>query len=151
MLESLYNAAYLSIVIHFLRLTARKLLRPAPKLVMPPATPGDTTERVTLGAMVRTDDKWAAFMVSGAATATISGSQSSWLHHAMFMASDGLIRELHGTNCEIRLCTWCPELKKPHITPQALARMFGLAGTQEARFIAMFDSLVRQFNEAVFR
>ena len=150
-MKSIRMAIYASIVIHFLRLIRRKLIRPAPKLVMPPATPGDTTESVTLGAMVRTDDEWSAFMVSGAATADISDSQSSWLHHALFMASDGLIRELHGTNCEIRLGTWCPERKKPHITPQALARMFGLAGTREANFTARFDSLVRQFNEAVFR
>jgi hypothetical protein len=29
--------------------------------------------------------------------------------------------------------------------------MFSLAGPREARFIDMFDSLVRQFNEAVSR
>ena len=44
-----YNAA---------RNLQRKLLRPAPKLAMPPAAPGETPESVTLGAMVRTDDKW---------------------------------------------------------------------------------------------
>ena len=150
-MPSIRIAIYSLIAIHFLRVTARKLLRPAPKLVMPPAAPGETPERVTLGAMVRTDDKWAAFMVSGAATATISGSQSDWLHHAMFMASDCLIPVLSGKDCEIRLCTWSPERKKPHITPQAIARMFGLAGTRESRFIAMLDSLVHQFNEAVCR
>ncbi|MBR2305758.1 MAG: hypothetical protein IKA48_00855 [Fibrobacter sp.] len=150
-MKSIRMAIYASIVLHFLRLIRRKVIRPAPKLVMPPAPPGDTTERVTLGAIVRTDDEWAAFMVSGAATATISGSQSDWLHHAMFKASDGLIQELSGKNCEIRLCSWCPENKKPHITPPALARMFGLAGTPEANFTARFDSLVRQFNEAVRR
>lgn len=150
-MKSIRIAIYSLIAIHFLRMTARKLLRPAPKLAMPPAAPGDTTERVTLGAMVRTDDEWAAFMVSGATTATISSSQSDWLHHAMFMASDGLIRELSGKDCEIRLCTWCPERKKPHITAPAIARMFGLDGTQKARFTARFDSLVHQFNEAVCR
>lgn len=144
-------AVYSLIAIHFLRLTARKLLRPSPKLAMPPATPGASPIVVTLGAMVRTQDEWAAFMVSGAATATIYDSQSYWLHHAMFTASDGLIRELAGTNCEIRLCTWCPEQKKPHIHAAELARMFGLTGTREARFIAMFNSLIRQFNEAVYR
>lgn len=150
-MKSIRIAIYASIAIHFLRMTARKFLRPAPKLVMPPAAPGDTPERVTLGAVVSTDDEWAAFMVSGAATATISSSQASWLHRAMFRASDGFRQELSGKNCEIRLCIWCPENKKPNITPPALARMFGLAGTQEARFIAMFDSLVHQFNEAVCR
>lgn len=150
-MKSIRMAIYSLIVINFLRMTARKLLRPAPKLVMPPAAPGDTPESVTLGAMVRTGDEWAAFMVSGAATATISDSQSYWLHHAMFTASDGLIRELSGTDCEIRLCTWCPERKTPRMTPQALARMFGLAGTREARFTAMLGSLVHQFNEAVSR
>ena len=150
-MKSLRIAIYSIIAIHFLRMTARKLLRPAPKLAMPPAAPGDTLESVTLGAMVRTDDKWAAFMVSGAATATISGPQSDWLHHAMFMASDCLIPELHGKDCEIRLCTWSPERKKPHMAPTEIARMFGLAGTQEARFTARFDSLVHQFNEAVCR
>jgi len=150
-MKSLRIAIYLSIAIHFLRMTARKLLRPSPRLAMPPATPGDTPEKVTLGAMVRTDDHWAAFIVSGAATATISHSQSYWLHHAMFTASDGLIRELTGTDCEIRLCTWCPEQKKPRITPREIARMFGIDGTREARFTALFDSLVHQFNEAVYR
>ena len=150
-MKSLRIAIYSLIAIHFLRLTAMKLLRPAPKLVMPPAAPGDTPEKVTLGAMVRTGDEWTAFMVSGAATATISDSQSYWLHHAMFTASDGFIRELSGTNCEIRLCTWCPERKKPHIHAAELARMFGLTGTREARFIARFNSLVHQFNEAVYR
>ena len=144
-------AVYSLIAIHFLRLTARKLLRPSPKLAMPPATPGASPIVVTLGAMVRTQDEWAAFMVSGAATATIYDSQSYWLHHAMFTASDGLIRELAGTNCEIRLCTWCPEQKKPRITPREIARRFGLDGTREARFTALFDSLVHQFNEAVHR
>lgn len=150
-MKSLRIAIYASIAIHFLRMTARKLLRPAPKLVMPPAAPGDTPERVTLGAVVSTDDEWAAFMVSGAATATISSSQASWLHRAMFQSSDGFRQELSGKNCEIRLCIWCPENKKPHITAPTIARMFGLAGTQEARFNAMFTSLVHQFNEAVCR
>jgi hypothetical protein len=149
-MKSLRTAVYMSIALHFLRKTARKLLRPAPKLAMPPAAPGDITERVTLGAVVRTSDGWAAFMVSGAATATISDSQASWLHRAMFQASDGFRQELTGKNCEIRLCIWCPENKKPHITAPTIARMFGLTGTQEARFIAMFDSLVHQFNEAVY-
>jgi len=150
-MKSVRTALYALIVIHFLRATARKLLRPTPKLAMPPSAPGDTPERVTLGAMVRTSGKWAAFMVSGAATTTISASQASWLHRAMFQASDGFRPELTGTYCEIRLCIWCPENKKPHITAPTIARMFGLSGTQEARFIAMFDSLVHQFNEAVFR
>lgn len=144
-------AVYSLIAIHFLRMTARKLLRPAQKLVMPPAAPGDTPETVTLGAMVRTQDEWTAFMVSGAATATISDSQSYWLHHAMFTASDGFLRELSGTDCEIRLCTWCPERKKPRITATALARMVGLSGTRETRFTAMLVSLVHRFNEAVSR
>jgi hypothetical protein len=144
-------AVYSLIAIHFLRLTARKLLRPSPKLAMPPATPGASPIVVTLGAMVRTQDEWAAFMVSGAATATISDSQSYWLHHAMFTASDGLIRELAGTNCEIRLCTWCPERKKPRITATALARMVGLSGTRETRFTALLVSLVHRFNKAVSR
>lgn len=150
MLESLYRAVYLSIIIRFLRLTRRKLLRPAPKLVMPPAAPGDTPVRLTLGAMVRTGDKWDAFMVSGAATATISNSQSTWLHHAMVTASDGFRQEL-SANCKLMLGIWSPELKKPLITAPALARMFGLSGTQEARFTAMFNYLVHQFNEAVSR
>ena len=151
MLESLYNAAYLSIVIHFLRMTARKLSRPAPKLAMPPAAPGDTPERVTLAAMVKTGDEWAAFMVSGAVTATISNSQASWLHRAMFKASDGFLQELPTHYCEVRLCLWSPDRKKPHITAPTIARMFGLAGTRETRFIVRFDSLVHQFNEAVYR
>ena len=150
-MKSIRIAIYSLIAIHFLRLTARKLLRPSPKLVMPPAAPGDTPETVTLGVMVRTGDGWAAFMVSGAATATISYSQVSWLHHAMFTASDGLIQELPGKNCEFRLCLWTPKMKKPHITAPTIARMFGLAGTQEARFNAKFYSLVNQFNEAVSR
>ena len=150
-MKSLCIAVYSLIAIHFLRLTARKLLRPSPKLAMPPAAPGDTLDTLTLGAMVRTDDEWAAFMVSGAATATISDSQSSWLHHAMFTASDGLIQELPGKNCEIRLCTWSTKMQKPHIPAPTIARMFGLAGTQEARFNAKFQSLVHQFNEAVAR
>ena len=150
-MKSIRIAIYLSIAIHFLRMTARKLLRPAPRLAMPPAAPGDTPDTVTLGAMVRTDDEWAAFMVSGAATATIFHSQVSWLHHAMFTASDGLLQELSGKNCEVRLCLWCPEQKKPHITAPTLARMFGLSGTREARFNARFASLVHQFNEAVYR
>jgi hypothetical protein len=150
-MKSIRIAIYASIAIHFLRMTARKLLRPAPKLVMPPAAPGDITERVTLGAVVRTSDGWAAFMVSGAATATISDSQASWLHRAMFQASDGVRQELTGKNCEIRLCIWCPENKKPHITAPTIARMFGLTGTQETRFNARFTSLVHQFNEAVCR
>ena len=150
-MNSLHVAIYASIVIHFLRMTAGKLLRPAPKLAMPPATPGDTPERVTLAAMVRTGDEWAAFMVSGAVTSTISSSQVNWLHHSMFTASDGLIRELPGTNCEVRLCAWPPDRKNTHITAPIIARMFGLAGYREARFIAMFDSLVHQFNEAVCR
>ena len=148
-MKSLHIAIYLSIAIHFLRMTARKLLRPAPKLVMPPAAPGDIPERVTLAAMVRTGDRWDAFMVSGAVTATVSSSQSSWLRHAMYSASDGLIRELPGTNYEIRLCAWYPERKKPYIAAPALTRMFGLSGTQEARFTAMVNSLVHRFNEAV--
>ncbi len=150
-MKSLRIAIYASIVIHFLRMTARKFLRPAPKLAMPPAAPGDTPERVTLAAMVRTGDEWAAFMVSGAATATISHSQASWLHRAMFIASDCFHQELPINDCEVRLCPWCPERKKPHITAQTIARMCGLAGTREARFIARFDSLVHQFNEAVYR
>lgn len=150
-MKSLRLAIYSLIAIHFLRVTRRKLLRPAPKLVLPPATPGDTPDRITLGAMVRMDDEWAAFMVSGAATATISVSQSQWLHHAMFKASDCLIPVLSGKDCEIRLCTWSPERKKPLITPQAIARMFGLDGTREASFTARFASLVHQFNEAVCR
>lgn len=144
-------AIYLSIVINFLRMTRRKLLRPSPKLAMPPAAPGDTPERVTLGAVARTGDEWAAYMVSGAATATISSSQASWLHRAMFKASDGFLQELSGTNCELRLCTWCPERTKPPITAHEAARMFGLSGTREARLVSRFDSLVRQFNEAVCR
>ena len=150
-MKSLRIAIYSLSAIHFLRKTAGKLLRPAPKLVMPPASPGDTPERVTLAAMVRTGDRWDAFMVSGAVTATISDSQSNWLHHAMFTASDGLIRELSGKNCEIRLCAWCPEQKKLHISAPALASMFGLSGTQKTRFTATFNSLVHQFNEAVCR
>lgn len=150
-MKSVRIAIYTSIVIHFLRMTARKLLRPAPKLAMPPAAPGDTPERVTLGAMVRTGDEWAAFMVSGAATATISHSQAYWLHHAMFKASDGFLQELPIHDSEVRLCPWCPENKKPHITAPALARMFGLSGTKETSFTARFDSLVHQFNEAVYR
>lgn len=151
-MKSLRIAVYSLIAIHFLRMTARKLLRPSSKLTMPPAAPGDIMERVTLGAVVRTSDGWAAFMVSGAATATISDSQASWLHDAMFHAPDGFRQELTGKNCEIRLCIWCPEHnKKPNITSRALARMCGLAGTQEARFTARFDTLVHQFNEAVCR
>lgn len=150
-MKSLHIAVYSLIAIHFLRMTAGKLLRPAPKLAMPPVAPGDTLERVTLAAMVRTGDEWAAFMVSGAATATISGSQFDWLHHAMFTASDGLIRELPGTNCEIRLCAWSLDRKKTHITAPIIASMFGLSGSREARFIATFDSLVHRFNEAVCR
>lgn len=150
-MKSIRIAIYSLIAIHFLRMTARKLLRPAPKLVMPPAAPGDTQERVTLAAMVRTGDEWAAFMVSGSVTATISYTQTSWLHHAMFKASDGFLQELPIHDCEVRLCPWPPDRKKPHITAPAIARMFGLAGTRETRFIARFDSLVHQFNEAVCR
>ena len=116
---------------------------------MPPAAPGDTPEMVTLAAFVETGDKWAAFMVSGAATATISKSQASWLHNAMFTASDGFLQELPGKGCGLRLVPWPPDRKKPHTTAPTIARMFGLAGTREDRFTARFDSLVRQFNEAV--
>ena len=130
-------------------MTRRKLLRPSPKLAMPPAAPGDTPERVTLAALVETEDEWAAYMVSGAATATISSSQASWLHHAMYRASDVFLQELPGKGCGLRLCPWPPDRKKPPITAPEAARMFGLAGTREARFSTMYDSLVRQFNEAV--
>ena len=144
-------AVYALIAIHFLRMTERKLLRPAPKLVMPPAAPGDFPERVTLAALVRTGDKWEAFMVSGAATATISQSQNSWLHHAMYRASDGFIQELSGTDCEVRLCPWCPERKRPHIAAPGVARILGLAGSRAAMFADRFVSLVHRFNEAVSR
>lgn len=149
-MKSLHIAIYSLIAIHFLRLTRRKLLRPAPKLVMPPAAPGDFPTRLTLGAMVRTGDRWDAFMVSGAATATISNSQATWLHHAMVTASDGFRQEL-SANCKLMLGIWAPELKKPLITAPELARMFGLTGTREDRFIDRLDSLVHQFNEAVSR
>ena len=144
-------AVYALIAIHFLRMTERKLLRHAPKLVMPPAAPGDFPERVTLAALVRTQDEWAAFMVSGAATATISDSQHSWLHHAMYRASDCLIPELPGTGCEVRLCPWPPERKRPRITPREIARMAGLSGSRAAGFADRFASLVHRFNEAVSR
>lgn len=42
-MKSLRIAIYLSILIHFLRMTARKL-SPAPKLAMPPEAPGDTQD-----------------------------------------------------------------------------------------------------------
>lgn len=148
---SIRIAVYSLIALNFLRMTARKLLRPAPRLAMPPAAPGDIQDTLTLGAMVRTGDTWSAFMVSGAATAALSDSQSSWLHHAMFTASDGLIRKLPGRNGEIRLCIWNPKMKKPHISAKGIAKMLGLSGTREARFVDRFHSLVRQFNEAVSR
>ena len=42
-MKSIRIAIYLSIAIHFLRMTARKL-SPAPKPVMPPEAPGDTQD-----------------------------------------------------------------------------------------------------------
>jgi hypothetical protein len=144
-------AVYALIALHFLRMVERKLLHPTQKLVMPPAAPGESRQGVTLAALVRTQDEWEAFMVSGAATATISDSQLSWLHHAMYRASDGFLQELSGTDCEVRLCPWSPERKKPHIAAPGVARILGLAGSRAARFADRFDSLVHRFNEAVSR
>lgn len=139
MLESLYNAAYLAIFLSFARRAVNKLALDRSHYYVVIDVPGDP---LVILAVAKDD-------VKNAKPLPIARGMGKG-GHIRYLDEPAILKMARKQNRRV-LTVAEAEYEKPHITAPAIARMFGLAGTREARFTAMFDSLVHQFNEAVYR
>lgn len=151
MTRQLYAAIYVSIALHFLRMTANRAIRPTRKLVMPPPEPDGERFRFSLAVSVETPGSFEVFLVNKACTAELTPGQFDWLFREMYIRSAELDTETMASCAKVRLVVWNIHGQKPSITALTLATRIHLPLDRIGSFLDRFHSLVSQFNQAVTR